>query len=646
MKKFKNISFFIIFVLTCIGFSSAQNSKVKRAGEKFKNLEYIDAIDVYLRVANSGYESEELFRNLADSYYFNANYEEAEQWYKRLFEFNGEQEENISYLRYAQTLRANGKDNIAKNIYDKFLKSNFGNNVIDFKTSEDYLDIILSNSGRYKVKSAPFNTKYSDYGLMHFDKSYLFTTSRTNNSFSKRKDNWTGDNFTDIWEGEIVNDTVYELPKRLGIKKINTKFHDASPYFTNDRSYLYLTRNNVTPKIKLTKKDKVTLKIYRAELKEDKVVDLVDLSINSDTYSTANPVLNHDGSIMFYTSNQPGGYGESDIYKVAINPDGTLGVPENLGPAINTKGRETFPYVTKDNKLYFSSDGHFGLGGLDVFYVDLNQKVLQMVNVGSPVNSSFDDFAFTIDQSSKRGTFSSNRPSGLGNDDIYLFSEIIPIEEDVRATSSGVIYDKKDDKPIKNVKITLKDTKGNILDSVVTDENGNYQITFNKYYDNYVIVEKENYQSEDDYIKANTVEDKQKVDFYLTKNVIEVTDGSNLNLPLNIQPIYFEFDSFKIVKESEVELMKIVEFMKLNESVKVRVASHTDSRGSDVYNMELSQKRADATVAYIVSKGIDSFRLESIGFGESKLRNNCIDGKQCSDALHEENRRSEFSIKK
>jgi outer membrane protein OmpA-like peptidoglycan-associated protein/tetratricopeptide (TPR) repeat protein len=648
----KNQIFFTlkrIFILSLILFSVtigySQKSAIKKASNKYSNLEYIDAIDVYLRVAKRGFESEELFQKLANSYYFNANYIEAEKWYAKLFKLNSLQEDPIYYLRYSQSLKANGNDELSKEMYNHFIKKRGISENTVFTTSQDYLNIIAVNSNRYHLEPASFNSELSEYGGRLFEDKLLFSTTRRAKSYSKTIDKWSNDYFFDIWYAQLNKDGSLKEAKRMR-NGMNSKYHDASPEISKDKRFVYITRTNTTPKIKIERKQRSNLKIYRATINSDGIFsNYEDLSINGDTYSTANPTLSYDGKTLYYASNQPGGFGQTDIYKVAINEDGSLGLPENLGPAINTKGRESFPFITANNELYFASDGHLGLGGLDVFYVDLNQNVLQMVNVGAPINNQADDFAFYLDNGNK-GVFSSNREGGSGNDDIYIIEEKTPIKEYIRAQVTGTVIDKNTKLPLANAVVILKDKKGNMHQQVITSDDGTYNMFFNKFYDNYMVANKTDYTSDDDFIKADPKIESKIINFELETTIIPIKEDEDIALPLNIKPIYFEFDKYKITKASEVDLMKVVEFMKLQPKVKIAIESHTDSRGKDAYNMVLSQKRATATLNYLISKGVAKDRLTAKGYGESQIVNKCKNGVTCSKEEHLLNRRSVFKIKK
>ncbi|EMY3484293.1 PD40 domain-containing protein, partial [Flavobacterium psychrophilum] len=251
-----------------------------------------------------------------------------------------------------------------------------------------------------------------------------FASSRDHVGLVKSSSKWTEEAFTDLYAADKSEDGTLSNPKKFS-NSVNSKFHEDSPVFTNDMKTVYFTRNNYKDG-KTGKDDRkvILLKLYKATLIEGKWQDITELPFNSDQYSVAHPALSPDNKTLYFASNMPGSKGQSDIFAVSIISDNTYGTPVNLAK-INTEGRETFPFVTSDNELYFASDGHQGLGGLDIFATKLTKSGLpgQVINVGAPVNGPMDDFSFMIEKPSRTGYFSSNREGGLGLDDIYYFKE-------------------------------------------------------------------------------------------------------------------------------------------------------------------------------------------------------------------------------
>jgi outer membrane protein OmpA-like peptidoglycan-associated protein len=350
--------------------------------------------------------------------------------------------------------------------------------------------------------------------------------------------------------------------------------------------------------------------------------------------------------MLYFSSDRPGGFGDSDLYVASINEDGSIGQAKNLGKEINTGGKETFPFVSAENELYFSSDGHFGLGGLDVFYVKIKDKAFgNLLNIGEPVNSSADDFAFGINDTTKRGFISSNRSQTEGKfvyDNIYSFVETTPIQDPYLANIDGYVTDKQTGKPLQNTSITLTDSKGEIYAQLRTDDKGYYQIETNKIETYFIKAEKEGYDTDEKVSKPNL--ETQQIDFQLQQNKVNIEPGTDLSKVLNIPIIYFDFDKWNIRPDAQVELEKVFAALKEYPQLKLNIRSHTDSRGNDAYNKALSIRRAKSTLDYLVSKGIDSSRLKSEGLGESELVNNCANGIPCSVKEHQKNRRSEFIV--
>jgi len=622
----------------CTTLSMGQELKLERAAEDFEKLNYIDAESVYLRVANNGYASEELFRRLGDIYYFNGDYEKAENWYNKLFE--GYEVSDPQYLlRYSQTLKSRGNDSLAASTYDAFLKRS-GTLDQNFSSSLDYMQIIAKNSDRIDLFAIPFNSDDIDFGTFVQDDSFYFSSSRSKGR-TKIIDTWSSYPFLDIYEVKIKNDS-FEFGKPRPIKgKVNAKYHESTPVITKDGSTMYFTRTNTSPKIDRKNREIDHLKIYRATTVKGKWKQVEDLSINGDNYSSAHPVLSPDGNMLYFVSDMPGGFGETDIYSVVLHSDGSLGKPANLGPSINTKGRESFPFITDDYGLYFASDGHFGLGGYDIFYVDLKSTQKELYNIGEPANGPFDDYGFWMDGLTKKGFFSSNRE---GVDNIYGFVEKRSVTAAFEQELSGIISDARTGEPLKEATVTLMDNDQNIIEKVRTNAEGAYQLTRNIREDYILRVDKEGYDTTDKYVPKGIV---SPLNLSLNKSIIKSgleTTETDLSDVLNLNKIYFDFDDDSLTEESKVELEKIVQALELYPNIKISIRSHTDSRGTASYNLKLSERRAKTTYNYLLKKGISASRLTYKGLGENYPLNDCGEQVDCSEEQHYWNRRTEFVI--
>ena len=345
----------------------------------------------------------------------------------------------------------------------------------------------------------------------------------------------------------------------------------------------------------------------------------------------------------------PGTLGASDLYKVSINGD-SFGEPENLGPVFNTEARETFPFMSDENELYFASDGQLGLGGLDIFVSKMEEDgtFKEIYNVGAPVNSKNDDFALLIDTVSKYGFFTSNRDGGQGYDDIYKFKENIPLEYNCEQTLAIAVIDQETNEVIPNAQVTLLDENMQAIEQVFADENGKY--TFKK---DKVECDKEytvrvtgtnGYSSNEKMVHTGKKTGETFVEIPLEKNTKQIGTNTDLAKTFGIQNILFDLDKSFIRKDAAAQLAIIVEVMNDYPTMKIDVRSHTDSRQTNEYNEKLSDRRAKSTISWLNKKGIAKERLTGRGYGETQLLNKCADGVECTEEEHQKNRRSEFII--
>lgn len=624
---------------------NAQKVQLKKADRDYENYAYIDAIKTYERVAEKGYKDAEMFKKLGNAYYFNAELDKAEKWYSALFELTKETEPEY-YYRYSQCLKSVGKYELANKMLDVFnAKSGNDARAKLYVKQKDYLEVIEEHSGRYSVENAGINSSESDYGTSFFGNQLVFASSRVAKGASKKIQKWNNQAFTSLYASGVDGDGNLQEPEKFQ-PNIDSKFNEATPVFTNDGKTIYFTRNNYNEGVRGKDSQSVTLlKLYKGTLDESgKFSSITELSFNSDQYSTAHPALSPDEKTLYFASNRPGSLGQSDLYKVAINTDGSFGTPVNLGNKVNTEGKETFPFVSNDNELYFSSDGHPGLGGLDVFVSKMDGNAFgEVMNVGSPINSPMDDFAFLIDTKTQVGFFSSNRKSGLGYDDIYKFKETRKLI--CEQLLAGVITDAQTGAILADTKLTLFDEKMNRVAETYSDAKGEYvfdKVECKKVY--YVRAERQDYNTVEEMVVIGKETGKTELPIAMDTTVAPVKVGDDLAKVFNIQIIYFDLDKWNIRPDAAIDLAKIVEVMKEYPNMKIDVRSHTDSRQTHKYNEMLSDKRAKSTVAWMIAQGIETSRLTGKGYGETQLRNNCSDGVKCTEEEHQANRRSEFII--
>ncbi|MBF4518412.1 OmpA family protein [Flavobacterium sp. ANB] len=636
----KNHILFCITIVSIITFNSySQQSKMNNADKKYDGYAYINAIKTYEKVALKGYKSEDLFKKLGNSYYFNSEFESAAKWYGELFDMNTSVESEY-YYRYAQCLKSIGETAKANKLMDEFnVKFKDDTRGILYKQNVNYLDQIKANSGRYTIEDAGINSQYSDYGSSVYNKKLYFASARDTGNFSKRKHTWTGKYFTNLYVADIDSAKVRRLKSVL-----NSKFHETAPVFTKDGKTVYFTRNNYLNGKRGKNENKFTLiKIYKATLENDKWTNIKTLPFDSDNYITAHPALSPDEKTLYFSSDMPGTFGDSDIFKVSINSDGTYGVPQNLGNTINTEGKETFPYVTSENEIYFASDGYPGLGGLDVFVGKLeeNGTVSNIQNLGQDINSPRDDFAYMIDPVSRRGYFSSNKAGGKGSDDIYKFLETKKLQ--CIQELSGVITDAETGQILPETKVTIYEGQ-NVKSIAIADAMGIYSFTVNcgKKYN--VRAEKTAYTTKEVSVIIATTSGKTDLPIALDKAICKVTVGDDLGKCFGIKMIYFDLDKSNIRTEAALDLEKILDVLNDNPTMKLDIRSHTDSRQTFKYNEALSDRRAQSTIKWLIKNGVNPNRLTGKGYGETQLVNECADDVPCTEQQHQANRRSEFII--
>lgn len=616
------------------------NRVMERADEQYQRYSFSPAIDIYKKVLDKGYSSPDLLKKLGNSYYFNAKYQEAAQTYKKLKGTYPDEMSVEEVFRYAQSLKSVGDYGQATIIMKDFRE--ITSSMADF--DDDYMATIEENSGRYTLKPFAYNSKYSDFAAAYYEKGLIFASDRDTGNFARYRHTWNASDFLDLYKvnaDSASNDKVVKLEG-----EVNTRLHESTSVVTKDGSTMYFTRNNFFDGRK--KKDEegiIRLKIYSAENIDGEWTNITELPFNSDAYSVAHPMLSPDGKKLYFVSDMTGSFGESDIFVTEIIGDGTYGPIKNLGDNINTMARETFPYISQEGVLYFSSDGHQGLGGLDVFATKIayNDYTQPVVNVGKPVNTQKDDFSYIFDSDKKTGFFASNRDGGMGGDDIYEFVENEPLTLDCIQEVTGTVRDRISNEVLAGATVKIIDEENNEISSTITDSEGNYILMLDCSKGNFVRASRDGYVPAEEYLPISDGKPRI-VDFYLERDLVTGGFGDDLAKLLQLSTIYFDLNKHNIRPDAEIEIQKVIVAMEKYPSLKIKVNSHTDSRGVDAYNLWLSQKRAESTVNYMISKGISANRLQGEGYGETRLVNDCVNGARCSEEQHQLNRRSEFII--
>lgn len=619
-------------------------AQTKVADNFFRDFNYDNAAELYIEALKKEDSTEHILSRLGDCYFNISNVKEAAFWYKKAIDKYPNINSEYIY-KYIQTLRAQKRYEEAIEFVKIFNKSNKKDKRIKDIESfnlDTYSELSSTKKVFVEVKNLPLNTRYSDFGSFEYNNKLYFYSTWVKDSVTNERDLYELNNepYLNIFESEI---TLENNKKKYGdaIKlnsDINTKNdHEGLVTITNDGNTMYFTRNNVNKKVKrkYNKSGSSNLKIYKATKNGDSWTNVEELPFNNENFDFTAPTLTPDNKTLIFSSNMDSGYGQTDLYKVAINDDGTYGEPVNLGPKINTEGNEKFPFVAKDSTLYFSSDANINLGLLDIFESNIlkTNKNIEVKNLGAPFNSSFDDFCFFIDTETNTGYFSSNREGGQGGDDIYSFGKL-----KCEQTIKGKIIDQLTKKPLAKATVSLIDINGKILERYQTNEDGQYefQIDCKKYYT--ILAEKPTYRPDKiEFETPETIGEEKVINLFLKPLIIDNE--------IVINPIFFDFDKSNIRSDAAYELENIVAVMREHPKMVIKIESHTDSRGNDNYNMELSDRRAKSTRDYLYSRGIAKDRIQSaIGYGESQIINRCTNGVKCTDEEHEENRRSKFII--
>ena len=610
----------------------AQN--LKQANHLFENRAYLDAALLFEQEKN---KTQEVLEKLGDCYYFNTQMESALKWYDLLIE-EYSNTINPSYLfRYSQALKGIKKYKKSGKYLALYEKSK----IIETETfKKEKLAQLLKEKPtvKYTVTKLLANTEESDFaGFIHGNK-LIFSSTRTGGKLYE----WNNKSYLDLYEADI--DKYGELQNIKPFSEaLNSKKHESNAVITKDGNTIYFTRNNL---LKSFKNNKVNnLKIYKGRRVDNEWTNIKELPFNNSEYSVEHPVLNSDETQLYFSSDMPGTLGSFDLFVVAINDDGTYGEPKNLGSEINTEHREQFPVISNDT-LYFSSDGHTGFGGLDIFKsIISNNGFSRPVNLNIPINSSLDDFGLIKSDDLGLGYFSSNREGGEGGDDIYKVkfkSKFI----NKLITQKGIVRDEKTLEPLPNTVLTLINEDDVIVEQITADENGAFQFEIEKGTSYIIKAQNKLYLPKNTSIKINN-DNPSDLDILMQSYVVveEKIIVKNNKTQIKHDPIYFDLNSSYIRKDAIPILNKIIEIIKKYPEINVECGSHTDSRASADYNNWLSQRRAKKTAEYLINNGISPDRITQNGFGETQLVNECSDGKACSETKHQLNRRTEFVLK-
>ena len=698
---------YLFILVMSLQFVHAQTPDLLRAQRFFDRTYYSEAIPIYESAMQKS-PSFIVTKNLADSYYFTNEYVKAQLPYQWLFlNYKKEMTEEY-YFRYMQTLKATGDFKKGNAVTLDFLTTkNSPQAIEDFNKELKTLDNIVAIGARFEIKNLVMNSAKSEFSAVQLGDQLVYSGIKSKSSLFDNVYRWNDELYLDLLQIPLKNKMIKDSSSISFSKELNTAVHEANAIFTKDGKTVYFTRNN-SKKGRHTANKFSILQIFKAELKDGKWTNIKALPFSSDTYSVEHPALSYDEKTLYFASDMPGSLGSFDIYSVAIVGD-SYGAPKNLGSKINTKRKEQFPFISNDNKLYFSSDGHVGFGAMDVFVATIQDGTYsEPLNVGLPVNSAFDDFSFWMNPDLAEGYFASNRPGGKGGDDIYEFKETKAlIIEDCKQYIAGTIIDVDTKQTLDSTVVVLFNKDKIALEKIFTKADGQFSfevgcetafsveaskkgftteikniqtngirlkkndaslalksfeviekekaevialqkekedaIALRKKRDAEARAEKEKRDriaAEEKEIEEDKVKKKEKIATIIAteKDVVKVKD----QLVIKTDPIYFDYDLWYIRKESKTILNRVVELMKKYPEMVIEIGSHTDSRGTDKYNKNLSGNRAQSTADYIIGQGIEKNRILAKGYGASVPIVKCS---SCTEEQHELNRRSEFVIK-
>lgn len=444
-----------VFVLLFAFGAMAQAGKLKIAQQKMDNLDYIGAIELYNEILEKSDDATAKI-NLAEAYRKINDTANAEFWYGQVVRLP--QAEPIHKLYYGMMLQRNGKCDVAKEWFQQFVdlspedqRGQYLLNACDYEE-----ELMTKSVSSYEIANCDFNSASDDFSPFFYKNGLVFSSERDTNPIIRRTSNWTGNPFLELYYVDAkqlgskengCGNYTFGRPEKFS-NEINTKFNDASVAFSKNGEEIFFTRNNfLDGKKEADDAGIMRLKIFYARSEgEGKWGELQSLPFNSNEYSVAHPALSPDGNKLYFTSDMPGGFGGMDLY-VSDKESGRWGPPMNLGPEVNTEGHEIFPYVAPDGKLYFASDGHIGLGGLDIFYTSLKEGDVWSApeNLGYPMNTISDDFSIVFNEEGTCGFIASDREGGVGHDDIYSFKktaitvEVLVFDEQTEAPLSGAV---------------------------------------------------------------------------------------------------------------------------------------------------------------------------------------------------------------
>ena len=654
----------------------AQNRLVKKGDNYFNNFDFLRAISKYEKAVKKDSTNSYAMHQIGQAYRLIGENQKANQWYGLALGINPESKNDLYY--YARTLLTVGQYEKALETYQTYDQLYPGDSrVTIYVENPNFYEQLNKDRDKYEIFPLPFNSEMSDYGPTKLYNQLLITSSREREYAIKRKTTWKNEPFLDIYIIDLYTDRSFGEPILIG-EPVTTKYHEGSASYNYMSDILYFTRTSYfDDELGADAQGITNIEIYSSHYGTDgKWGEIVPFPYNNKEYSVAQPAISPDGKKLYFVSDMPGGLGGADIYVCEWTGE-NWGEPVNLGVPINTASHEKNPYIDSQGFLYFASTGHLGLGGMDIYYAAPKDGNFEYpINLGYPVNTRFDDFSFTFEDATELSFFfASNREGGMGEDDIY---RTVIHEIETIIAGNIIIKESLENAPIK---VLISDARGNLIASDTLTESRPieigayskfqpYNLGFYSLFENEpilifknidpktaeegiidkgdiilgedfpdVAVEKDEYIAPDDFgIEPSS--DRNQGDLYF----IKLPSGEKLEY--RAEPIYFGFDEYSLDYSALKELDLLIEILSADREIKLTVSGYADSRGSKTYNLKLSERRATASLNYLVENGISASRITLRGYGEENLINQCTDGASCTDKEHAANRRAEFELTK
>jgi peptidoglycan-associated lipoprotein len=593
----------IILTFAFMPDSAAQKRKAERAYASFEAGEYFDAIDQFKDAYSKARKTDKAGRTelgymIAECYRLTNDPKNAETWYRMAVKSAFSKPE--AEYRLAESLRKNGKYQQAIEELKKYKQIAPS----DSRADQDIRACELAlewqrNPDPYRIEELKdLNSRESDFSAVYGrdDFGVIYFTSSRDDAAGNKTHGATGQSFTDIFESRLDKKSKWSTP--VPVESLNSEFEDGTACFSSDYTEIYFTR------CEAGKREKKGCVIMYSKKTGDSWSKPQDLKILPDSMVAAHPALSDDGLTLYFVSDMPGGSGLKDIYVSTNGGDNSSwSTPRNLGPDINTGGNELFPNVRDDGNLYFASDGRIGMGGLDIFKaVPQPDGSWVVTNMKSPINSSADDFGISFEKGNERGLFSSTR-KGKGDDELYTF-ELPPLKFSI----TGLVKDEKTGSPISGSVVQLIASDGSNLQAE-TGNSGDFKFALKQDVDYIFLASKRGYLNGKE---KETTKGQEKSRDFMVSILLTAIDK-----PIELPNIFYDFGKWDLRPESMVSLDKLVETLNDNPNVTIELMSHTDSRDTEEYNQDLSQKRAQSVVQYLIEKGIESERLSPKGYGES-----------------------------